>query len=324
MSKNQAMEKIGEALKGPGLHLGDVVWLSLGSVSITRDELRNRLVTQGLPESLAPDDPSAQAAFGAAVTHYREGNRNMFLRRVERGRRGGDVVIVHQVGADKADFKNCGRMGVKDDGTLFLDRSVDWVEDASGVVSAVQANFEHHKSYVSTPELSSMVVNTLLNWCGGIRLRDRGNIYWCHEAGKSEVRSLASVIEGIGGSYMSVLPVHDTQVYVCPTHGGEMSPTPGACGVCGRKLHATKEARHAVSRAATESFEAELASIFKELDDFRANSPRESTLERRLDEFEDLRNRVDLYADILDKQKDRLSRRLDEATEQVKQMIATV
>ena len=80
-----------------------------------------------------------------------------------------------------------------------------------------------------------------------------------------------------------------------------------------------------VSRAANESFETELKAVFAELAEFKQEdaSPRPSTLERRLEDYEDLRNRVDLYSEILGKQKDKLSRRLKEAEKVVRDLLTS-
>lgn len=326
--QSAAVEKITEAMQGPGAHLGDVVWQSLTGVNITRSELVDRLRAQGLPDSLAPESPTAQASFGAAVSGFREGTQNFFLRRAERGKKGGDVLIARQMpnAGTTPKLVVCAKVKVRDDFSLVVEQEAEWTEDAQGVIDALRTGTKRHLDYVSTTELSSMVVSTILGWCGGIRLRDRGNIYWCHASGGPEIRALSAVIDGIGSSYISVMPVHDTEVFVCEKHGSEVSPTPGACGMCGKPLVATKEARHAVARAATESFESELSAVFEELEAFKQEDAtvRPSTLERRLEDFEDLRNRVDLYADILDNQKGKLEARLDDAAKQVRAMLVSV
>ena len=324
MNAQSARTKIEEALAGPGQHLGDVVWISTSAVHILRSELRKRLISQGLPDSQAPEDPKPQTAFGSAVTGYREGHSRFFLRRSERGKKGGEVLVVRQNESKAKPFDLCATMSVTEGGTFKSTQESDWTEDANSVLSAVEDLYNDRLDYVNNPELSGMIVDTLLNWCGGIRLRERGNIYWCQKDAGADLRALAKVIDGIGSSYMAILPVHDTVVYVCEKHGAEMSPKPGECGICHKKLVATKEARNAVARAATESFEAELRAVFEELAKFanEDSAPRPSTLERRLEDFEDLRNRVDLYSDILDNQKGKLVKRLGEATKQVREMLS--
>ena len=303
------LDEIKGALQGPGPHLGDIVWMSLADVNVSRAELRDRYKANGLPETLCPADPSAEAGFGAAVSAFKERGGAFFLRRVERGKRSGDVLLIehqtvevlaptltdpHATKIESEKFVTMAQIGIDDaSSTLRIAKSADWKPEAMAVFNALSLAFDTHMNTMPASELSATLVRTLLGWCGGIRLRERGNLYWCHASGQEQVRGLLSVVNGIGDSYLALVPVHDSS-----------------------------EARKSVARAARESFEGELAAVHAELRDFASTTPRASTLQRRLDEYEELRARVDLYADILEAQKDSLAARLDEATAKVKSMLA--
>jgi hypothetical protein len=303
-SKAQAsksnIEQVMEAKGATGArHMGDVVWLSMSGVEAKRADIRAAFAQQGLPEALAPADPSAEAAFGMAVGAYGSGSEHgIFLRRVDTKHKGSDVLLLHTrkgIGA-LDDVQTIGRVGVTLAGKIAVTQNAAlWDFKADQAVRELTNTFDNRMEHATSSELGGAVVAAVLSWCGGIRLRDRGNVYWAHSAGAQEVRSLARVLEQFGTSYLAVLPVHDNT-----------------------------EARGTVQRAAAESFACELRDISEELAKFSKSSTlRTSTLERRLEEYEDLAQRVDLYSDILSLKRNDILGALEKAKETVRQMLAS-
>jgi len=279
-------------------HMGDVVWLSMSGVEAKRADIRAAFAQHGLPEALAPSDPSAEAAFGMAVGAYGSGvEHGIFLRRVDTKTKGSDVLLLHtQKGVGTLDeVQTVGRVGVTMAGKIAVTKNPAlWGFKADQVVNDLTSTFDNRLERATSSELGGAVVAAVLGWCGGIRLRDRGNVYWAHSAGAQEVRSLARVLEQFGTSYLAVLPVHDNA-----------------------------EARGAVQRAAAESFACELRDISDELAKFSKSSTlRTSTLERRLEEYEDLAQRVDLYSDILSGKRADILAGLEAAKVAVRKMLA--
>lgn len=321
----EANDAVKAALAGPGDHLGDVVWVSFGSVKARRSDIRAAFVAQGLPEALAPSDPTPDAAFGWATASIRKRDDGVFVRRVDAQRRGSDVMIVQQVpGQSKLDtFITLGRLGLDLANRPTAIKGADWNNAADEVTAAIEREFDLRIEHADTAELSASVIASILSWCGGIRLRDRGNVYWAHHAGRAEIRALAAVVEKFGTSNLAVLPVHDTAIWTCSTHGSEISSAAGNCSVCGRALVQTREAHRAVQRAAADSFTAELAEIEAQLAEFsKSDKVRASTIEHRLEAFADLRDRVELYSDVLDNKKSALLARLDKAKDAARALIA--
>jgi hypothetical protein len=290
------IEQVSSKLDQTGAHLGDVVWLSMSGVDVKRADIRAAFVSEGLPEALAPEDPSQEAAFGMAVNAYGNGaERGIFLRRADTKRKGSDVLLLRTVksagGLDQVE--TVGRVGVTQTGIAVTKDPSLWSADADGALFEIEAAYNARMERATSSELGSAVVAALLGWCGGIRLRERGNVYWAHAAGAQEVRALAKVLAQFGGSYLAVLPVHDNT-----------------------------EARGAVQRAAAESFESELRDIAAELEAFAGRDGlRASTLEHRLERYEDVRNRVDLYADVLSSKRDDLLAKLEAAKAELRKLL---
>ena len=277
------------ALKGAGPHMGDIVWIEMSDVDVERDALRQQFATAGLPASLITPDPDAQSALGRAVGRYREAGRGIFLRRPQQ--RGKEVMIVQQRGET---FDVLATVDV-DGSQLRVVRRADANGQLESVVKEMEREFDHHLRYARGSEVSHVMVTTILSWCGGIRLKENGHVYWVPAAGAQDLRATKGVADGLGDSHVTVIPVH-----------------------------ATDESRAALQRAATQSFEAELRKANEELDAFAESEKdtRSSTLERRLAEFADLREKVELYSDILERQKGRLLKGLEGAAERCRGLIA--
>lgn len=297
---NVTLSQLASHLAGPGAHLGDVVWLSTGDVHEKRSDLRTRFAAAGLPESLAPADISAELAFAHAAAALPKSDNGVFLRRAEGRKRSSDMVIVRHVSAPSTgldSFETCARVGIgalaSGVSQLAVTQGAGWGPDVANTVSALDVLTADRYEYATAAELGQAVIAALLSHCGGIRLRERGNVYWCPAAFAGQTRALAAAVLGVGSSYVSILPVHDSA-----------------------------EARGAVARGATESFESELRAISAELEKFHAEMPRVSTLERRITEYQALAARVELYADVLETKKDGLLGRLEGAKAAVRELIA--
>lgn len=291
VGRGAAKDAVAGVLARGGEHLGDIAWFDGGGVRELRWRLRDNLAAADLPRSLAPDDPDPRAALGKAVSAHRERGRGVFLRRAER--RGEEVLVVVQ---DGDDFDVAARVSVDATGDLAVAKEPGVNGRVDEVLSEIRSEFREHLDNASTQEVSSMVVDAILGWCGGIRLKERGHVYWVPAAGRDELRALKGVVDDLGSSHLTVLPVHDSD-----------------------------EAKDGLRRAARASFEQQLNDVAEELEAFASrDNVRASTLQRRLEEFQDLRDKVELYSDVLDKQKGRLLGRLEEARRRAVDLLSEI
>jgi hypothetical protein len=126
-----------------------------------------------------------------------------------------------------------------------------------------------------------------------VTLRDHGGVYWIPAQYEKQLRQLQGAIEKIGSSKVYLLPVHDSA-----------------------------DASRTLGDAALGSIQQELEQLKVEVQGFVAEPPdRPSTLARRLDAYEGLRARAQLYRDVLNVQVIDLDKQLDEMTTSVEQLL---
>ena len=116
-----------------------------------------------------------------------------------------------------------------------------------------------------------------------------GGVYWAPAPYAGSLRRLQGVIEKLGQSKMHLVPIT-----------------------------ATKEGQAALAQAAKASIEEELTALQTEMQQFLQTPPdRASTLMRRLEHFDDLRRKANLYQTVLQAQVEGLAESLTEMERQV-------
>lgn len=286
--------------KNPGAHMGDVVLPEMHSVEITRSDLQQRFVDEGLPKHLVSAELSVKAALGKAAARFRDPDLGYFTKRSKK--RGSEVLLVRQVGRS---FETLAVITADDaKKTIVAEPGPDTA--AYGVqpgmldevtrqqFDQLKTKFDWHRAFADSGELGDLCVSVLLEYCGGIRLKDSGHAYWVPAGSADTVRALDRVITGLGKSDLGVLPVHVTA-----------------------RGHAT------VQKMAVASFEADLAKLRGKIAEFRENidKTRPSSVARRLDMFEDIRSKCEFYADILASEQRRLLKDLEEAKADAKALL---
>ncbi len=284
-----ARERLAAVMAKGGEHIGDLVWpeLRLAGRNLDRGELRSWLSAEGLPESWAPPDPSGQKCFGKAlgrVTNL-EAAPNVS---VERERVRSRVALVrYSVGAGlHKRTETWARVWVSDLDELEVDWSGDQTvqdalsgEVASTVLAHVQvaiaklrSEFNGLMNAMDTAELGEMVVNVLVDELGAVRVRRDGGLYYVPTSQSEKLRAFARVIAQAGDSALPFLPAFDTP-----------------------------EGREHVGRSVRETLVGEVQAVVNGLNRLGGEdgAPRESALQRRLDELDSLRVRAETCKIVL-------------------------
>jgi hypothetical protein len=156
---------------------------------------------------------------------------------------------------------------------VILDRKVESVSsdvpghDLAGVIAT---RFGELRATHTADDVRRAMMKAL-DGCAAVTLRDHGGVYWVPAPYAETVRRVQSAIEKIGSSRVYLLPVH-----------------------------ASIDAVRTLGDAAKLAIEDELAALKAEVEGFVASPPdRPSTLVRRLDAFEGLQARANLYRDVL-------------------------
>jgi hypothetical protein len=284
------LSKLQSVLAQGGHHLGDVIFWQLADARVDRTTLERLWKDAGLDVGLLPEEPTAERALKQSVREAQVGQRDRLIRL------GLDTEteIVFAVVREHRDEQ--GNVSYHQEARVHLDRSTEAITTdthAHEIVKAVLASYAVLRTTHTADDVRRAIVKALGSW-SAVALRDGGGIYWVPSVYASELRRLQSAIEKIGASRVHVLPVHQSA-----------------------------DADRALGEIAAASLEAELGQLQGEIAAFVTAPPdRVSTLTRRLDAFEALRNRARLYRSILSVQVTDLDGQLDQMASTVDGLLA--
>ena len=268
-----------------GQPLGDLLWWELVNPSVSRPELQKLWVQGALPTELLPEAPTAEKAFKTAAKEAQVGHPDRLLRLAVEN----ELEIVYGIVCEKRD--GIGGLQYQQEARVTLSRQSDTVrsdQPSDTMVQKLMARFEELKTLHTADDIRRTISKTLDSFAA-VTLRTMGGIYWVPAIYAKELRQLQGVIERLGSSKMYLVPIT-----------------------------ATKEGQAALAQAAKASIEEELAALQMEMQQFLATPPdRASTLMRRLDHFDDLRRRANLYHTVLQAQVVGLGENLSEMEKQV-------
>src|SRR6266702_1639755 len=261
------LDKLSSALNRGGQHLGDLIWWTLAEAKIDRSTLENIWSNAQLAPELLPDPPTAEKAFKTAAREAALGQPDRLVRATKEDE--SDIVFAVVRETKHTD----GSVTYQQETRVILDRQAETVSsdvaghDLAGVIST---RFGELRS-THTPDDIRRAMMKALDACAAVTLRDHGGVYWVPAPYAETVRRLQGAIEKIGSSRVYLLPVH-----------------------------ASADATRTLGDAAKLAIEDELAALKVEVEGFVASPPdRVSTLVRRLDAFETLKQRAELYRQVL-------------------------
>jgi hypothetical protein len=216
---------------------------------------------------MLPEPPTAEKALKVAVREATVGQHDRLIRL---GLENETEIVFAVVRETRHDD---GSVSYMQETRVVLDRATERVTpDVPGhdLASVIAARFGELRS-THTPDDIRRSMMKVLDSCAAITLRDHGGVVWVPAPYAETVRRLQSAVERIGTSKLYILPVH-----------------------------ASADANRTLGDAAKVAIEDELAQLKAEVEGFMASPPdRPSTLVRRLDAFEGLAARANLYRDIL-------------------------
>jgi hypothetical protein len=261
------LDKITSVLATGGKHLGDIVYWTLAEARIDRTTLENIWNNAQLSPAMLPEPPTAEKALKTAVREAAVGQHDRLIRLGLEGEREVVFAIVRETRHED------GSISYMQETRVVLDRGNERVTaDVPGhdLASVIAARFGELRS-THTPDDIRRSMMKVLDSCAAITLRDHGGVVWVPWPYAETVRRLQSAVERIGSSKLYILPVH-----------------------------ASADANRTLSAAAKVAIEDELAALKAEMDGFMTSPPdRPSTLVRRLDAFEQLKARAELYRTVL-------------------------
>ena len=261
------LDKNTSVLSKGGQHLGDIVYWTLAEARIDRSTLEQLWASAQLAPEHLPEPPTAEKALKAAVREAAVGQPDRLIRLGKEDE--AEIVFAVVRETKHAD----GSISYAQETRVILDRKAETVStdvpghDLAGVIAI---RFGELRT-THTPDDVRRAMMKTLDGCAAVTLRDHGGVYWVPAPYAETLRRLQGAIEKIGSSRVYLLPVHSSA-----------------------------DANRTLGDAAKLAIEDELSALKTEVEGFLAQPPdRPSTLVRRLDAFEGLQARANLYRDVL-------------------------
>jgi hypothetical protein len=262
-----ALHTVKSALAKGGQHLGDLIWWTLADARVSRPALETTWASANLDPAHLPEPPTAEKAIKNAARMAAQGQADRLVRLgLENEREIVFAVVREHRHAD-------GSLTYTQEARVVLDRNNEQATtDAPGhdIASVVLVRYAELKDTHPADDVRRAMMNVLAS-TAAVTLRDHGGVYWIPAPHAATLRKLQSAVEKIGSSRVYLLPVH-----------------------------ASADAKKTLGEAAASALTEELAALKTEVDAFMASPPeRQSTLARRLDAFEELSSKAELYKQVL-------------------------
>lgn len=265
--------------------LGHLLWWHLNGTRIPHDELVTAAERHGLDSKRVPPELKPVQAFRRAWRHATSKLPDgLMLRPIAETE---DEIVVGLVrekpnqAARDLDYDVVARIA-------FDKTHAKISADAEhGVVGQIRDLYRHHLAH-TTEDIRTMMTSFLSE--AGVSLRDSGGVYYVTSAHNAQLEALCRVVEEVGHNRTFRLPIID-------------SPA----------------TRATLREVAERSLDDEVRELEEELAGFDFDKVRASTLERRLEAFEQLRNRASLFAGVLAFKADGLAQRVSAMQAQVRQ-----
>lgn len=299
MTADPTLEQIKTATSQGGALQGSIIWWDLYDSEVQAPDFTSRWTAAGLDKDLLPEVPPPARALRDAGQETVKGYGNKkgeYLFRPS-GERGGDYYYALVQEARKVvgnnDYAQDATFRVSPSGALQVTVNNP---SCDSVAKGIQAAYHRIFGTFQSRDIREAVLRALKG-CAGIPLRSHGGIYWIPAPFQGEVEKLATVIEATGQSSFSIVPIHSTAI-------------------------GTK----AVTQAARQSLEEQMKDLKAELDGWsmdvaHGEGPRPSTVNRRIEDFADLRAKAHLYRDILSMQVGDIESKLAAAEQQAAKIL---
>lgn len=270
-------DKIKENVERGDEHLGTLFWWSLSENHVPHARLVELANNAGFDEKYILKPVSPIGAFRKAIRHVSKGVKkdllirtvddnptSMFLSVVMESRLAG----VAQEAYDDLSYAVLEKFRFdKDTGKFSSFNTVNTPADYEPLAPSVTAAYVYHTEH-DTEDIRRIISNFLK--VNGVALRQAGGVYFVPAHHQDSLDSLCTVLKDTGSNATYQLKVFDTA-----------------------------HAKETLAAVAQNSLEEEIRQIEQQLDKFAFEKARESTLERKLEGFEELRNRAAMFASVL-------------------------
>jgi hypothetical protein len=284
-----SLSTITKHLQTAGEHVGDLLWWTLEDARVNRRRLETVWANAGLSPDHLPEPPTPEKALKTAVRESQVGVSDYLIRLGKEDTQ----EVVFAVVQERRD--GAGNVSHQQEARISLYRSspssLSTDAPEHDLVKAVAAAYDKLLNTHTPDDIRRALLKTLSS-CAAVTLREHGGVYWVPAPYAETLRRLQEAVSNIGRSRVDIIPIH-----------------------------ATAEGQQALATAASAAIHDDLQALTEEIQHFLVEPPRPSTLTRRLEAFDALRQRAQLYHSILQVQVSDLEAKLTELTSHVQGLL---
>lgn len=258
-------------------HLGTLFWWDLANNNISHGDLELAADHQGFPREYLPAQVKPHQAFKRAVSHAETMvPKGILIRKIKDDKKECVIGIVSEI-QDIAmkDLK------YKTLSVIEFDKVTSHITNGAShdVVKTIHDLYIRHLNH-DTDDIRKIMANFLNR--SGVALRQSGGVYFIPAQFQPVLDSMCRLIEAVGSNATYQLKQFDTVA-----------------------------TRMTLTTVATKSLDDEIRQMQEELDKFAFEKARKETLEGKLDGFEELRARVNLFSGVLNFKADVLNSKIN-------------
>lgn len=268
-------------VKEAGEHLGDLIWWTLSDVRIAPGMFKELLIKNGFDEKLCPDYNS-DTAFNRICRLRQQRFDDHILRLISHENTIKQVVwgIIREVKDQKSkklqhyhvasltldEVKNQLSVDVSTD--PYIVSQEGWIEQGIRIAEEIKKVYYEWDGLLSDQEVRPILMK-LLKESSSLTVREAGGVYFIPGNFAKISRGMYDIIQRIGSSSAFLFAIYDDE-----------------------------NSRKNLTGITKMSIEEELQKLFEEIEKFDLKT-RASTVNKRLEEFQNIRNKANLYKSML-------------------------
>ncbi len=271
--------------------LGALTWWSLEGAVIGVTELKALYKKHGLGEEWLPGEITGSTAFSKTVREVKRMAQGYMIRPIRDDEEQTVVgVVSEEVAADK------DKLTYDQEVTIHYhkgDQTITASDDMHPVVHVCRDVYQKMVDTYVVHDFIRLLTRNVRQKMNGIVVRPTGGVYFVPQGPMMEILlQHAAAFNELG----------DVEFTVVPMHGDPIT-------------------KAAIANKTRKALEQELQEIQEELGKFKECEPRRDTLERRVNQFKELKQKAMLFADMLAIKVDDLHTSLDEASSFITKML---
>ena len=248
-----------------GEQLGSLFWWALNSNHLSYSKLESLTEKHGLNKKYLPSEIKPASSFRRAWRHATSKlPEGLMLRQIDDS----DVQIVIGLVNEQAD-KKAQDLDYDVKARIVFDKKTHniYCDHENGVSAQIRELYSYHNS-LTTQDIRAMMLSFLKET--SIRIRESGGVYFIPLEYQRTLDALCEVVESVGHNVTYALPIFNT-----------------------------KNSKQTLREIAKTTLDAEINQLSADIAKFDKEKMRDSTLDKKLRAFDDIRTRAKMFSSVL-------------------------